>query len=269
MIIEIKYFATTWGMKNMKYEEQFETIKKAGYDGVETGGIKASEINEVSELLDKYELLIICQQWSEGKTANEHITSFIKQAKINTQLNPISINSHTGKDYFKFSENLKILQEALNLETSEKIPITHETHRGRFAFAAHITTEFLEKLPELKLTADFSHWCCVAESYLSDQGNNISKAISNSFQIHARIGNTQSSQVNDPRSNEWKQEKQIFLKWWKDIISAGNNFDGILPITCEFGPDPYMPTEPFTAKPLASQWDSNIYIKDFLKANLN
>lgn len=267
--MNIKYFATTWGLEDLNYESQFKKIREAGYDGVETGRIKSSEINQVQELLEKNELLLICQQWSEGNNADEHIESFRKQAELNSQLKPVSINSHTGKDHFDFSDNLRILQAALDFEESEKTAVTQETHRGRFAFASHITSKFLDALPGLKLTADFSHWCCVAESYLEDQENHVAKAINNSFHIHARIGNTQSSQVNDPRSPEWNNEKRIFLNWWKEIIAKKNSFTDVLPITCEFGPHPYMPTEPFTAAPLASQWETNIYMKDFLKEELN
>lgn len=262
--MNIKYFATTWGLENLNYEEQFRKIKESGYDGVETGRIKPEEISQVKELLEKYKLLLICQQWTEGKTANEHKESFLKQAELNSRLNPLSINSHTGKDYFSFSDNLDILSTALKFEEEVNTRITHETHRGRFAFAAHITSNFLEELPELKLTADFSHWCCVAESYLEDQEAQLEKAIKNSFHIHARIGSTQTSQVNDPRSEEWEKEKNIFLKWWEKIHLNSNSLKGILPITCEFGPYPYMPTEAFTAIPLSDQWEVNLYMRELI-----
>lgn len=266
--MEIKYFATTWGLEDLEYEEQFRKISQGGYDGVETGRIKFSEINQVRELLEKYELLLICQQWTEGEKPRDHIESFIKQAVVNSKLGPVLINSHTGKDHFESFENSQILQEISNYEKSESIPITHETHRGRFSFASHITSEFLDDLPELKLTADFSHWCCVAESYLEDQQVNLEKAMEHCYHIHSRIGNTQSSQVNDPRSEEWEKETKIFLCWWKNIIEQGNSIGGIFPITCEFGPAPYMPTHPHSGQPLCSQWEANQYMKDLLKKNL-
>lgn len=266
--MKIKYFATTWGLEELDYKAQFSKIKSAGYDGVETGRIKPEEIPQVKELLDKYQLLLICQQWTEGKTANEHSESFLEQAEVNSRLNPLLINSHTGKDHFSFSENLDILTTALEFEKTAITPVTHETHRGRFAFAAHITSGFLEELPELKLTADFSHWCCVAESFLEDQEEHLKKAMNHGFHIHARIGSTQASQVNDPRSKEWENEKRIFTGWWNKIVDKQNNLNGILPVTCEFGPHPYMATAPHTAEPLCSQWEANLYMKDLLKENL-
>lgn len=266
--MNVKFFATTWGLEYLNYEEQFKKISNAGFDGVETGRIKVHEIDQVLELLEKYGLLLICQQWTEGKTSLEHVDSFMSQADINLKLKPVAINSHTGKDHFGTFSNLKILKAIKNYEETAKVPIFHETHRGRFAFASHVTSEYLEIMPNLKMTADLSHWCCVAESYLEDQDQRLETIFGNCRQIHARIGSTQSAQVNDPQSPEWEAERKIFLKWWQDILSLKNATAGIFPITCEFGPWPYMPTAPFTAEPLCSQWDANLFMKQWLKENL-
>jgi hypothetical protein len=72
--------------------------------------------------------------------------------------------------------------------------------------------------------------------------------------IHARIGHAQGAQVNDPSAPEWKNHLDQFFSWWDAIIDnnkkAGEPGIYICP---EFGPVPYMPAEPFTLKPVASQ----------------
>jgi hypothetical protein len=40
------------------------------------------------------------------------------------------------------------------------------------------------------------------------------------------------------------------------------------PITTEFGPEPYMPTLPFSKTPVADQWELNLLMKEYLKKNL-
>src|SRR5690606_35134752 len=196
------------------------------------------------------------------------VDSFIKQADINVKLKPLAINSHTGKDHFDTLSNLKILKAIKEYEERSGVPVFHETHRGRFSFASHVTSSYLEIMPKLKLTADLSHWCCVAESYLEDQEHRLKDLLKNCRQIHARIGNTQSPQVNDPQSPEWEAERNIFLNWWKEILSHENETDGIFPITCEFGPFPYMPGIPFSGEPTCSQWDANMYMKKWLQEDL-
>lgn len=102
-------------------------------------------------------------------------------------LNPLFINSHTGKDYLSFEKNSLRLEDALQLEKGLKINITHETHRGRFNYAAFSTQPYLKKYPSLKLNADFSHWTNVSETYLEEQQDALLMASQQSHYIHARV----------------------------------------------------------------------------------
>jgi hypothetical protein len=52
-------------------------------------------------------------------------------------------------------------------------------------FAAHITRQFIEKNPALKLTLDISHWCNVHESLLADQKETVDLALSRVGHIHS------------------------------------------------------------------------------------
>ena len=46
------------------------------------------------------------------------------------------------------------------------------------------------------------------------------------------------------------------------------NEEKIVTITTEFGPPNYMPTIPFTEKPLSDQWENNIFIMNMLKKRI-
>jgi hypothetical protein len=55
------------------------------------------------------------------------------------------------------------------------------------------------------------------------------------------------------------------LVWWRDIVALHRATGAkSFTITTEFGPDPYMPSLPFTRQPVSSQWEINLYMKDFL-----
>jgi hypothetical protein len=96
----------------------------------------------------------------------------------------------------------------------------HETHRGKFSFCASITRKFLEALADFAITTDFSHWCNVSESFLQDQQKTVELAIRRAKHIHARVGHTQSAQVEDPRAPEWQEALQHHLEWWVSIIKG-------------------------------------------------
>lgn len=268
--MKIKFIKSTWGMTEITLEEKFKSIKNAGFDGVEMGFPEnRNDQKKFNDLLKKYNLIFVAQQWSAGKNKKEHIKSFKQQFIQNAKFNPVFVNSHTGADYFSFEENLEILKESYLIANDIGIKLIHETHRGRCLFYPEITSKYLKALPELKLTADFSHWCCVTESMLNNHQYFLNEALKNSDHIHARIGYEEGPQVSDPRAPEWKKHLEIHLSWWKKIIKyhTGNSSDFIT-ITPEFGPPNYMNTLPYTKQPVADLWDINLFIKDFLKQKL-
>ncbi len=120
----------------------------------------------------------------------------------------------------------------------------------------------------MNLTADFSHWCNVAESLLEDQEEAIDLAVQHSIHIHARVGHPQGPQVTDPRFAEWKVALQKHIDWWRKIYQH-HQFNGKkeITITTEFGPAPYLPAAP-GGNPLADQWEINVWMMEFLKKQL-
>jgi hypothetical protein len=179
---------------------------------------------------------------------------------------PLFINTQTGKDYYSFQQNEELIHIANSIAKESGIPVFHETHRGKFSFAAHVTRHYLEQLPALELTLDISHWCAVAETLLHDQSDAIEVAVARTRHLHARVGHAQGAQITDPRAPEWNEALQFHLACWDKIIGhqtkAGRES---FTITCEFGPFPYMTRLPFTRQPLTDQWDVNLYMKDLLK----
>ena len=124
--------------------------------------------------------------------------------------------------------------------------MVHETHRGRFTYAANITKNYLDKLPSLRLTFDISHWCAVHESYLDDQAEAVQAAMARTDHIHSRVGYPEGPQVSDPRAPEWKAALEKHLAWWDKIVAMRQQKGSPVTVTAEFGPVSYMPTLPFT-----------------------
>jgi hypothetical protein len=182
-------------------------------------------------------------------------------------LHPVKINSQTGKDYFSFVQNMHFIETYNRLQQKINIPIVHELHRGRFNYAPFIAQQYFVTT-QFNITADFSHWCCVTESLLqAPQWQPVmQEAINRSTHIHARVGFAEGSQVNDPRAMENATALAMHLQWW-DAIVATQRQQGLsmLTITPEFGPTPYMHTQPHTQTPLANQWEINEWLLQLLK----
>ncbi len=276
--MEIKYICTYWGCEHISAKEFLSNVLENGYDGVEINfpddELFIVEFNAELERIRNTinpNFIFIAQQVLPNKkeTVNEYIDRITQRLEFIIQLKPNYINSHTGKDFFDFSDNCKIIEVCNQLTRVSGIPIWHEIHRGRFSFHLKTLVSYLDIFPKINLIADFSHFCVVSESDLHDQYDLLSKIYPNIKHIHARIGFEQSPQVNNPFAPEWKTYLEQYLSWWKEIIAIHKNKkSAICTITPEFGPFPYMPQEPFTKKPLSNQWEINLQMKNYLQQNL-
>ncbi|HMK38245.1 MAG TPA: sugar phosphate isomerase/epimerase, partial [Bacteroidota bacterium] len=129
--------------------------------------------------------------------------------------------------------------------------------------------ELLLLLGDLRLTADFSHWCCVHESLLADQPEALALAIDRTEYIHARVGHAEGPQVSDPRAPEWSAELDAHMAWWRRIADARRAAGAEDLFVCpEFGPAPYMPLIPHSRAPVADLWEITLFMKDLLRQKL-
>lgn len=250
---------------------QLNKIRDGGFDGVELlVPPDAAACREARKILDDLGLAVIAQQArTNGRTVAEHKAQFASYYERALLLDALYLNSQTGCDHFSLEQNLEIFDHAAALTAAHGLEVWHETHRGRALFSAPATMQFLAERPQLKLVADFSHWCCVHESLLADQPERVERAVKNSFGIHARIGHAEGPQIPDPRDLAWSEHLEIFLGWWRRIAEL-RRADGckFLSVTPEFGASPYMTLLPHTQKPIADLWAVNTFMRDWLKSRL-
>lgn len=270
--MELKILCPQWGQEHLDTEAFFTKVKEAGYDGVDTWiPENRDQRKNFIRLLSKYDLVMVSHQHqANGNTIDEFCKSFEYYLNLSLESNPILINSHSGRDYFTLEEQLQVIDTAENFAVKNNIRIAHETHRGRIGFGPVNSRELFRRRPNMKITADLSHWVCVTESFLENFKEEVDEAIRRSEHIHARVGFTEGPQIPDPRIPFWNQQVKFFLKLWERILiyqqSIGTE---IYTITAEFGPPPYMWTSLKDNSPLADQWDINVFMKDLLRENFS
>lgn len=264
----VKFFCTAWGKGDISWTEFSSKVKEAGYDGIEWGmpkGASSEELEQVGEATEKYRLNLILQHWDTSEPEfGQHFDTYAAWFEKVLSLKPEKINTQTGKDYFTFEQNMKLIDHTFSLSRASNIDILHETHRGRFSFAAHITSCYLARMPELRITLDASHWVNVSESYLDDQAEAMDLAIARTGHIHARVGYPEGPQITDPRLEQWQPAVDRHLVWWDQVIERKKDGE-TMTITPEFGPYPYMMLLPDTQQPVADQWEINAYMLNLLK----
>ncbi len=256
----------------MDFRIFLDTVRNAGYDGVEMS-LPEDPVKKVhiTGLLREYKLQLIAQHWETlASDYQVHKTEYRRRLINLAKSGPLFINSQTGKDYFSADRNEGLISIADEVAKEYGIKIIHETHRGKFSFAPHITAGFLKKIADLRLGLDISHWCNVAESWLEDQQEALELAFSRTDHIHARVGFPEGPQVSDPRAPEWQEALEKHTDWWKKVI-AQRKEEGWeqFTITPEFGPYPYMTHLPYNREPVADQWDLNVFMMKYLKSRLS
>jgi sugar phosphate isomerase/epimerase len=265
---DLKIFNTDWGYEGSR-DAFCEKIKKAGYDGLETSWPDDLKDREaLFTALKKYNLDVgfLCGAW--GDNATDHLVNFKKMvteaAKLSSQ-KPLYINCHSARDHYSFEDNKKFIDFTIVVSKETGVKIYHETHRSRILFAAHITKQFIEKIPDLRLTLDISHWCNVHESLLGDQKEAVNKAIERTDHIHARIGYEEGPQVNDPRAPEWDYAVKQHFEWWDKVVERKKKNGEQMTFLTEFGPPMYMPTLPYTLQTVSDQWAINVHMLQLLR----
>jgi sugar phosphate isomerase/epimerase len=265
----IQFFCPRWGSESLSWDAFCKKAKNDGYDGIEyaiAAPVTNQELDEVWNTVTTHGLQIIAQHFDTYEADfSKHYDLFCAWLERMKPYPVVKINSQTGKDFFSFEQNHAIIKAALDFTKNTGVNVVHETHRNKFSFAAHITKEYLERIPELQITLDASHWVCVAESLLDDQPEAMQLAIERAEHIHARVGYPEGPQVADPRLPEWKDVLQRHIHWWSEVVKRKRTEKQLLTITPEFGPYPYMVHIPATGEPVSDQWQVNVFMMKLLR----
>ncbi len=198
----------------------------------------------------------------ETRDLARHLDDFARNAEAALEAQPLFLTVLAGCDAWPLAQSVEFFGRAL--ETAEALGVTasFETHRSRATFTPWITAQLLAQLPTLRLTCDFSHWCCVCERLVLDEEPGLLALFAARAQhLHARVGYDQGPQVPHPAAPEYRAALAAHERWWDTIwqaqAEAGRNFTSMTP---EFGPDGYLHTLPFKNEPVASLDELNAWM---------
>lgn len=242
--MKLLVFRSLWGLTGPS-RESIARIADAGFDGVE-GIPEDLERDELLKILRDHGLSLIAGVFAE--TPDEFETSLRRVAEYE----PLLAFAHSGRDAMSRDAGCAFFERALAAEERVGLPVAHETHRGRLLYSPWSTRFYLERFPELRINADFSHWVTVCERLPVDQTEALELAISRTIHVHGRVGYEQGPQAPDPEAPEHEAHVRWHEEQW-DRIRRAHEEDGRewISFTPEYGPPPYLHTLPFTGAPVA------------------
>jgi hypothetical protein len=253
-----------WGMSGL-LDADLALIADSGYDGFEFDLPDAEGTSSLRLARRGHDLEYLTLIRTEEP---DHLASFEQQLAQAARLDAALVTSSSGMDCMSHDEALRFFEGALEIANRFDVPVAHETHRTSALFTPWHTAALLAELPELRITADYSHWCCVAERMLEDQADSVAACCGRAVHIHGRVGFPGGPQVGDPRAPENLEYVLAHERWWEQIVRA-RILAGALTVSFdpEFGPPPtYMPALPFSQKPLADLWEVCAWMAERFRA---
>jgi sugar phosphate isomerase/epimerase len=251
--MELHLYRHLWGL-DPPWTKALEAFQAFGYRGVEVALPHVEPVEQHAEYFRERGLLCLPMIFTTGKGVSEHVESFRTQAHEAARFNPPLITCHDGRDAFTRDEASRYYREVLAIEANLGVPVAHETHRGRILYNPWVTASLLDEFEGIRLCCDFSHWVCVCERLIDDQIEIITQCADRALHIHARVGYNEGPQVPDPSDPLFAEELAAHERWWMLVWESQHRrgFETTT-MTPEFGPPPYMQTEPFTGNPVADQ----------------
>jgi sugar phosphate isomerase/epimerase len=274
---------TLWGVTPLmgnapgRYADVFARIKSDGFGAIETPIWKIEDPASFAAALKSTGLDYVAMvntrtpenlpgSHALTRSVDAHLASFeaqIRQALTSLPgVRPLFVNSHSGVDAWGPADARAFFDGALRIEKEMGIMVCHETHRGRVLYNPWAARDLCAALPDLKLTADLSHFCVVAERVFSDDDEDWAEVMAQvaraTKHIHARVGYAQGPQVNDPRAPEHATALHAHERWWDAIIKKQAELGGtVITLEPEHGTDGYQQKLPFSTIETADIWEIN------------
>jgi hypothetical protein len=170
------------------------------------------------------------------------------------------VNALAGNDRWPLAMQVDFFARAQDLADAAGVVCSFETHRATSLFNPWTTLAILTEVPNLRFTADLSHWVVVCERLLDHPADDLSAFLNRVHHVQARIGYDQGPQVPHPAAPEYAAALAWHGAQWQAVWAQhAAQARAVTTLTPEFGPDGYTHRLPFTQMPIAdhhllNQW---------------
>ena len=274
---ELLLFKTLWGFSGSLAQAQHLAAAQ-GFDGLELNlrhpSLTGLTAQQVLEAFSQAQQGLIVEIVTGGdyvpalaQGPDQHLQELGEQLQQALALQPLRISVIAGCDAWGPAQQRAFWGEAVALARAATAPVSFETHRSRSLFSPWTIEDWLSSYPDLRLTADLSHWCAVAERLMSPELTPIQAMADRVDHIHARVGHAQGPSVGHPFAPEWAEALEAHRRCWA-LFSQSQRRRGLTPLTItpEFVPDGYLPQLPFTGQPVAYLEEINRSLGAWIKA---
>ncbi|MBD3922340.1 sugar phosphate isomerase/epimerase [Paenibacillus sp. PR3] len=238
-----------WGMSNLLFdgrelnmEEKFQLIAESGFQGIDAFTPEPGEAAEQwRSLSEQYGLALSVNVYPKSI---EEMKSALERAAAYGGIRAVNVQVMTP--FLTGERAIELLSGIAGLADEYRLPVNVETHRGTITQDLIRTAEYVERIPNLRLTADLSHYVLAGEMLnVPEQAEtHFRLLLSRADCIHARLSNGEQIQV-DIGTDGTHPMLVRYGQWWQEGMwnwQQSHPEGGSLLFIPELGPPPYAIT---------------------------
>lgn len=257
--MQLDIFKSLWGWTG-DWSLCSAQVREMGAVGVETRlPLEAGAQRAMAHALAQHGLACIAVVFTgggviphQGWTVEQHLQRLREALDGAALVQPRFLNLLAGNDRWSLTQLVDFFGRAHAMADEVGVVCSWETHRGSALYSPWVTLALIEQLPQLRFTADISHWVVVCERRLDDPLDDLSAFIERVHHVQARVGYDQGPQVPHFEAPEHAQDVAFHQGVWQSIwASQAQRGYARSTLTPEFGPDGYTHRLPFTQAPVA------------------
>lgn len=245
------------GSTEWTLEEKFARVKTAGFAGVECWLNDENE-REHKDTLDKHGLRLTLGH-------HPHTIDDVRQTVTRAKrLNADFIFAQPLTPYIAIREAAKFCREARQIANDAGLCFFAETHRNNIPESLNQALELIEAYPEVRFTADLSHFVVVGEFYGWEDERAIERmmpVLERTSHAHGRISNGEQVQVDV--GDGTGATAQFFVAIWQAAMTHwlnGAQPGDVFPFASELGPPRYAMTLPDDSE-FSDRWEQSLVMK--------
>jgi hypothetical protein len=246
-------------------EECFALVAEAGYSGMCLDPVveQIDEYLALKPLYEKYQLGCLVNVFPRSIADMRPLLEFCKEmgapfANVIGQLFPISVEGA-----------IPIIRTWMEIAEDVGVPIKMETHRDCITNDMFFTLQLLDAIPEMRLTADLSHYVVNREMSAPVSVENqalMTRILERSDSFQGRISSHEQIQVpiQFPQNEKWVA---VFRDWWERGMRSWRSRSGAddsLIFLCELGPPEYAFTDG-EGRELSDRFEEALLIRSWVQ----
>jgi hypothetical protein len=263
-------YQSLWAMERRRpdglewpLQQKLEMIRDAGFDGAGVRFFDYQYAKEVTDFLRAHGMTWQAQCYPKTIDDLKPIIEHVRE------LGADHINLQPDVRPYRLEDCIPYIEGWRRIAHDAHIPVHIETHRDRMTTDLFFTLHLLDCFPDMRLTADISHYVVGREfAWPISQANHalMHRILDHAWGFHGRVASREQVQIqiSFPHQKEWVD---LFMGWWEYGFRSWRRrapLDATLTFLCELGPKEYAMTGP-DGYELSDRWEEAKMMKDMIR----